>query len=185
LKNLKNKSKISAIAFVILLTFATIIIALPIASAHDPAWDVPMYAFVNVAPDPVGVNQPIFVVFWLDKVMPTAAGTGGYRWSDMTLEITTPDGSVDTLGPFMSDPVASAYTQYTPTQIGTYTVKFIFPEQVLTLYNPVTGQAGSNSPYIGDNYLATTATTTFTAQEEQIAYFPDTPLPRSYWERPI
>ena len=133
MKNLKNKSKISAIAFILLLTFAAIIVALPLATAHDPPWEIPMYAFVNVAPDPVSVNQPIFIVFWLDKVTPTAAGTGGYRWADLTLEITLPDGSIDTLGPFTGDPVASAYTEYTPTQVGSYTVKFIFPEQVLDL----------------------------------------------------
>ena len=176
----KAKMIVSTIALVLVLTFA----ALPIVSAHDPPWEVPTYAYLSVAPNPVGVDQTVFVVFWLDKIPPSAAGAGGDRWRDFTVEVTTPSGSKETLGPYTSDPTGSGYDTYTPNEVGTYTFKFNFPGQVASLTGP-TGISGSQSPYIGDTYLASSATTTLTVQEDPIPSPPTYPLPTEYWTRPI
>ena len=110
------------------------------ASAHTPPWTIPTYAYITASPSPIGVNQPVTIVFWLDKVPPSAAGFGGDRWANLTISVTKPDGSKETLGPFVSDPVSGGgYALYTPTQTGTYTFAFSFPGQVDSLYNPVTG----------------------------------------------
>ena len=58
-----NKSKLSAIAFVIILTFAAIYVALPIVSAHDPAWEVPNWAYISVTNNPIGVNQQLVILY--------------------------------------------------------------------------------------------------------------------------
>ena len=171
---------VSTIALVLVLTFA----ALPIVSAHDPPWEVPTYAYISVSPNPVGVDQTVFVVFWLDKIPPSSAGAGGDRWRDFTVEVTTPSGSKETLGPYTSDPTGSGYDTYTPNEVGTYTFKFNFPGQVASLTGP-TGISGSRSPYIGDIYLASSATTTITVQEDPIPSPPTYPLPTEYWTRPI
>jgi outer membrane protein assembly factor BamB len=180
----KNKTKISAIAFVLLLTFAATLVTLPTVSAHDPAWEVPTYAYLTVEPNPIGVDQTATIVYWLDKVPPTAAGTGGDRWQDITVEITAPDGSQETLGPFTSDPVGGGWTLYTPNQVGTYTFEVIFPGQVASLTGP-TGLEGSASDYVGDYYLPSSATVTLTVQEDPIAFLEDTPVTDDYWTRPI
>ena len=115
MKNLKIKSKLSAITFVLMLTFAATFVALPIVSAHDPPWEVPTYCYISVAsPNPIGVTQEIVIVYWINAVPPTAVGAYGDRWT-FNVEVTAPDGSEQTLGPYTSDPVGGGWALYTPT----------------------------------------------------------------------
>jgi outer membrane protein assembly factor BamB len=184
MNNTKKLAKTSTIALILTLTFAATFVALPIVSAHDPPWTVPTYAYLYVAPDPIGVGQTAFVIFWLDKIPPTASGAGGDRWRDFTVEVTTPSGSKTTLGPYTSDPIGGGWATYTPTEVGTYTFEFNFPGQVATLEGP-TGVPGSPSDYIGDNYLPSSAEATLTVQEDPIPGPPSYPPTTDYWTRPI
>jgi len=179
----REKTATTAIALFLMLAIA-VSLALPIANAHTPAWTVKTYAYVTATPNPVGVNQPVSIVFWLNWPPPTAAGITGDRWEGFRIEITAPDGDVENLGPFVSDPVGSGWTEYTPTQVGEYKVNFTFPGQVLERAG-YTGIPGSNSDYVNDTFSASSAGTTFTVQEEPIQYWTQPPLPTSYWERPI
>ena len=43
------------------------VLLIPLTAAHTPSWQIPTFAYINVAPDPVGVGQEVLVVFWLDK----------------------------------------------------------------------------------------------------------------------
>lgn len=179
----KNKTTATAIAIFLVLTIAASL-ASPIANAHTPAWTIPTYAYITASPNPVGVNQVVTLVYWLDKVTPTAAGIAGDRWRNEKIEVTKPDGSKETLGPFTGDPVGSGWYQYTPTQSGTYTFVFTFPGQTLSRTGP-TGLVGTASDYENDTYLASSATTTLTVQENPIPEPPTYPLPTEYWTRPI
>jgi outer membrane protein assembly factor BamB len=180
----KNKTTATAIDLFLVLTIALTLIALPIANAHTPAWQIPTYAYLTAAPDTIGVDQTVTLVYWLDKLPPTAAGIGGDRWRNLKIEVTKPDGSKETLGPYDSDPVGGGWVTYTPDKVGTYTLVFIFPGQALSRYGP-TGIVGSTSVYENDTYLASNATATLTVQQEQIAGPPSYPLPTEYWTRPI
>ncbi|MCW4018841.1 MAG: PQQ-binding-like beta-propeller repeat protein [Candidatus Bathyarchaeota archaeon] len=184
--NLKSKiSKPKVFAATLLFARAiSVFAALPITTAHDPAWEIPTYAYIAVAPKTIGVGETAAVVFWLNWPPPTAAGSGGDRWQNMTIEVTKPDGSKETLGPFISDPVGGAYAGYTPDQVGTYTLVFNFPGQIAVLNGP-TGIPGSSSAYINDTFLPSTATATLTVQQDALPLPESYPLPTSYWTRPI
>ena len=189
-KNLKTQRKqtVTAIALILLLAFSAFAVNVSTASAHTPAWTIPTYAYLTAAPNPIGINQPVSLIFWLDKVPPTAAGVGGDRWGNLTISITKPDGSKETLGPFVSDPVGGGYAHYTPTQTGTYTFVFNFPGQVASLYNPVTGVPGDTArsgQYLGDYYAPSSWTTTLVVKSDQVTATPDFGLPTGYWIRPI
>jgi hypothetical protein len=182
------KSKTAtAIAVFLILTIAATIVALPLANAHTPAWQVLTWCYVSVAPDVIGVNQPVLFAFWINMVPPTATGAYGDRWS-FTVNVVKPDGNNDTLGPFTSDPVGGSYTLYTPTQIGNYTVQSIFPGKTIdkqpygvSPQSPTQGDA-----YLGDNYLSSVSEpVTFIVQQEPISTYQETPLPTGYWTRPI
>jgi outer membrane protein assembly factor BamB len=177
----KNKS-FSLIALFLVLTITATLVALPVVNAHDPSWNVPTYAYVAASPDPVGVSQTVTLVFWVDKIPPTAAGLAGDRWT-FTVKVTTPEGTEESLGSFTSDPVGGSWASYAPDQVGTYTVTVSFPDQVVT-GSEVTGIYNYNIA-INDTYLASSATTTFTVQEEPIPDPPIYPLPTEYWMRPI
>jgi outer membrane protein assembly factor BamB len=179
---LSKKSKLMAFTFALLMILAALV---PVAFCHDPPLTLTTYAYVAASPNPVGVNQQVFIVMWIDKVPPTAGGIGGDRWTDYTVEITKPDGTTETLGPFYSDSTSSAYTLYTPDQIGTYNLFFNYPGQTLSLYNPTNGVPGLPSDSVGDIYLGSSATATLTVQQEQIQPVEDYPLPTGYWTRPI
>ncbi len=181
----KNRAKVSAISLLLLLFCSTIIAAIPMVAAHTPAWNVPTYAYIVASPDPVGVGGTAFVVMWLNWPPPSAAGSGGDRWTGYMVTIARPDGTTETKGPFTSEATSAAFFLYTPTQTGTYTFTFNFPGQVASLNNPDTGEAGSNSAYIGDNFLPSTASSKLTVQQEGVQKIPETPLPTSYWTRPI
>ena len=182
LKILRNKTS-SAIAMLIVLTFTLALIAFPAVNAHTPAWEIPTYAYINAAPNPAGIGQKVLVVTWINTISPTAIGLSGDQWKGFKLEVTDPSGTKTTVGTKDADPAASTYFEFTPTQVGEYTFDFSWPGQQITgLPLPI------NAPgavFVNDTYKASSATTKLIVQEEQIAYIPNTPLPGSYWMRPI
>ena len=176
MKFAKEKTS-SAIALLIVLSMALTIVALPIANAHTPIWKTPTFAFISVAPNPVGVGQYVNVIMWIDKTCPGAAFDNDIRFHDYKLTITKPDGTTETHSwPTAIDTTSSQYYRYTPSETGEYTFKFDFPEQTYTY---------SGNPYQNDTFLASSATTTLTVQEEQITTINSYPLPTEYWTRPI
>jgi hypothetical protein len=118
----------------------------------------------------------------------TRQGSYGDVWT-FTIEVTKPDNSKETLGPFTSDPVGGGWASYTPTQVGTYSIVAKFAGKTITglpippgyTINTITGAA-----YVNDTYSASSSNTVYvTVQEQQIAAWPEAPLPTQYWTRPV
>ena len=182
----------TAIAIAIFLMFAMTLtlVAVPLTYAHYPAWTIPTYAFINVAPNPVGVGQRVSVAGWIDKVPPLAEGSYGIKWHNMKVTVTRPDGTTETLSMPDSDAVGGTWTWYTPTQVGTYKFVFNFPGQVAVEENPypyTPGFVPLGADYLNDTYLPSTSKECFlTVQSEPVeSAFPSNPLPTEYWSRPI
>ncbi len=184
-RNSKSKTLATLAITILLLSTAMTLLSIPTASGHAPAWEIPTYAFVNVAPNPAGVGQQCLVVVWLDKMPDGTLVTNNIRFHNYKVIITAPDGTKQTVTwETVTDTTSSAYTTFTPTQIGTYTFDFSFPGQK---YN--TGTPGvdynANSQYVNDTYMASSASTTLIVQEEPAPSGTYTPLPTEYWTRPI
>ena len=175
------KSTAIAIALFLMLAMTISLVALPMANAHDPAWEIPTFAYINAEPNPVGVGQRVLVVLWLDKTFPDTAITNTYRFHNFELTITKPDNKTETVNfDYIVDTTSSAYYPYYPTEAGTYTFTFTFPGQDVTDYD-----YAPNSAYINDTFLPSSAQTHITVQEEPIPNPPVYPLPTEYWTRPI
>jgi len=169
------KTKTTSIILTIMLTFVIIASILPAVSAAN----IPTYAFLSVSPNPIGVNQEVTIMMWLDKIDPTASGPQGSRFEGFTVTITKPNGDQETKGPFTSDPASFAYTIYTPDQVGTYTIEFNFPGQ------QITGIGGIIPVPINNYYQPDSFTTTLTVQQDPINPSAQSPIPTDYWTRPI
>ena len=184
-----NRQKILSIVLTTVLALSlTAVFLTPNASAHTPAWTVQTYAYVTASPSQWGIGsaEPMLIVFWINNIPPTAAGTTGDRWLGMTIDITDPSNTTTHFGPFQSDPVGGAYMQYNPTVTGNYSVLFTFPTQNATLAGGTNViPAGTPSALVNDTYLGSTATTTFEVTTTPVSYFQEAPLPVSYWTRPI
>ncbi|MEM2968548.1 MAG: hypothetical protein QXJ76_04490 [Candidatus Bathyarchaeia archaeon] len=177
MNNRKNKAK-TILAIFLLLSFAVTLIALPAANAHSPPWTITTHAFLTVNPNPVGVGQRVVIVAWAGLVLPSAAVTNDIRFHDYKVTITRPDGNTETITwDVVWDTTSTAWAEYVPTQVGTYSFVFSYPDQVYTW----------SGTYQNDIFLGATSKTVYlTVQEEQL---PDPitsyPLPTEYWTRPI
>jgi hypothetical protein len=182
-----DKTKTASIALILMLTFSATILALPIVSAHEPAWTVPTWSYVNVTPNPVGVGQQAVVVFWCDKYPPTAVGAYGDRWT-FNIEVTTPSGSKQNLGPITSDPVGTGWILFTPTEVGTYSFVSTMDDHLITglPYPPGTRGLYRGPDYVNDTYTGSTSDPGYlTVQEDPITGWEESPIPTEYWTRPI
>jgi hypothetical protein len=164
-----NKAK-QAIAILLLMSFViTVVPALPISGA---ATEKKTYAFLGATPNPVGVNQEVLLHIGITEA---TAGTY-YQWKGLTVTVTRPDGTTETLGPFSTDSTGGTGYSYVPTMTGTYKFQTHFPAQTMAgaFGAPDQAYAASDSPV-----------TELVVQEEPIPYFPPFPLPEEYWNRPI
>ena len=179
---MKTKKIIAiTIATLLLLSIATSTMLIPNASAHDPAWEIPTYAYIIPGTNPIGVGQPVNIIMWLDAVISGAYPTNNVRFHNYNLTIVDPDGHVTTeIFETIQDTTSSQAYTFTPSTVGTYTLYFNFPGQTYTdyEYNPT-------SAYVNDTYMPSSASTTLTVQEEQIPTIDSYPLPTEYWTRPI
>ena len=183
-KKLKTNAKIQTIVIAALLTITigTSTILIPTANAHTPAWKIPTYAYLNVAPNPIGVGQQVSIVMIVDKVLPGESVDNDIRLKDYTITVTKPDDTKQTLGPFQPETTSSTFTTYTPDKPGTYAFVFTHPDVLYTWTNPLPGP----NPWTNDTYVGGTSNTVYlTVQEDPIPSPPSYPLPTEYWTRPI
>ncbi len=170
-----------AILFIVSMTASTILI--PSTNAHTPPWNIPTFAYINVAPNPIGVGQQASVIMWLDKTFdPSIALSNDYRFHNYNLTITKPDGTTEEHDfPIVKDTTSSQFYAYTPTAVGEYTFTFNFPGQAFNTYSHPT-----TSDLVNDTYLPSKASTTITVQQEAVpGSISSYPLPTEYWTRPI
>jgi len=186
MKNTRIKTVTILIAMFLMLSMSASMILIPNAHAQTSALNIPTYSFCSVSPNPIGVGQTARVNFWVNLPPPTAAGQYGDRWMDMKVKVTLPGGTTTSLGPFTSDDTGGSYTTYTPAQVGNYTFQMSFPGQVLAGNNLPPGQPAYMFPNIGDYFEPSSSNVfTVTVQSTPITSAPATPLPTSYWTRPI
>ncbi len=75
MKTQKNKIITISIALLLMLSMAASMILTPSTLAQvyfPPGYQVPTYAFINVAPNPIGVGQTVNVNFFLSSVIETS-----------------------------------------------------------------------------------------------------------------
>jgi outer membrane protein assembly factor BamB len=175
----KFKSKISTISLILMLTISALIVAFPAVIAQEPVYNKATHAYIGAVPNPIGINQMLLLHVGITDYLNVV--TDG--WEDLTVTVTKPDGSTETLGPFRTDATGGTGTIYIPTMTGTYTFQTHFPAQtyewtVPPLFDPelsgVIMYEASNS-----ETLEVPVTT------EQIEYYTPAPLPSEYWTRPI
>jgi outer membrane protein assembly factor BamB len=168
-----NKQNTIKTTFAILLVLAIAIpmINLPSANAANT---MKTYALCGLTPNPVGVGQETLV--WIGISHPTAYPQTG--WEGLTVTVTKPDGTTQTLGPFSTDTTGSTGTAFIPNVVGNYTFQTNFPEQMLRV-------SAQGTPVNTTMLASVSAPITLLVQEDPIAYYPGIPLPTEYWSRPI
>ncbi len=179
-----------AILIVAILTIS-IGASLAITSAHDPSWTIVSYAYLTVAPNPIGVGQQVGVYMWVDTAVPGASDIPGssndVRRENYKLTITSPNGEITTqTWASVSDPTGIQSYYFTPDQVGTYLLQFDYPQQTYVWNSTNTpGLSSTYSQYYGDVYTASSATQTITVQNEPIQSPVAPSLPTQYWTYPI
>ncbi len=184
----KSQTKLAAMTLLLILSLSAFMAVIPLAKAHTPPWTVPTWCYISTTNSIIGVNQQQVLIFWLNAPPPTSYGAYGDRWT-FTVEVTKPNGSKETLGPFTSDPVGSGWTIYTPTEVGTYTFAAKFPGKVITglpIYPGLTKDTISGAASVNDTYSASESDSMqVVVQKDAIEAWSETPLPTQYWTRPL
>jgi hypothetical protein len=181
----KNKTAIT-IALVLMLSFTAFTVCLKSVNAQPTGYN-DTFTYLSVRPNPVGVNQPLLINFWITPPMPQP----GIVAKGYTVEITHPDGHVETLGSFNSIQAdTSGWTEWTPKTTGTYKIKAIYPGQTLPVGTPyqTTSVGSAFDRYLTEEYIygpSESPVTEVTVQSEQIPGYQPTPLPTEYWNRPV
>ena len=144
-----------------------------------PGYEVPTYAFINVAPNPIGVGQTVNVNFFLASPIETSEGA-----ANMTVEITDPDGHSNTYGPYTSDATGGTFFNFVPDKAGEWEFQFFYGGQWTTGRN-----SESSRPGFGDLYELPSESEVYTlVVEEEPIYelaYPITPLPTQWWQTPV
>ncbi len=172
------------LTLILALSIAIPILALPQTVIAADSISIETYSLLSVGPNPVGVDQKLVVVMWLDKPppVPTVQTTTerAIPYTNFSLQVTRPDGHIENLGPFTSDSTGSTATSYIPDQLGEYTFQFFYGGEWLT------GARLAGAPQTTDYYRPSVShLVKITVQEEPIYSTPGAPLPTEYWTRPI
>jgi outer membrane protein assembly factor BamB len=157
-------------ALILMLTMTLSLVALPTEAQVTRV----TYAYIGATPNPVGVGQETLLHVGITH--PTAWPQAG--WVGLTITVTRPDGTNETLGPFNTDPTGGTGTIYIPTSIGNYSLQTHFPEQTITT-------AAYGTPANATMLASNSPVLTLVVQEDPITEHPGYPLPTEFWSRPV
>ena len=105
-------------------------------------------------------------------------------WEGITVTVTKPDNTTQTLGPVRTDSTGVTFIRYTPDQVGTYKLQSHFPQQNAT---SSWSDAESGRTINADDIMlaADSEVLELVVQEEPLTAYPGHVLPSEYWSRPI
>jgi outer membrane protein assembly factor BamB len=160
----------------------------PLPTGVVPDTTIDTLAYMSFTPNPVGVGQQILVNVW------TTPGITRYFYRQgYTVTIQKPDGTTETIGPFISymgD--CTAWFEYVVDQAGTWKFKFAHAGTYIPkgTYYAQPGTFPQPNPNIttGTNVYWGPSETDWqelTVQQDQVLSWPSVPLPTDYWTRPI
>ena len=146
----------------LILSFAVTLFTLPTTRAATRT----SYPFIDAVPNPVGIGQETLLNFGvLNFLIDETEG-----WKDLTITITKPDNTTDTLGPYDTDSTGATGRSFTPDMTGTYYLQVNFPQQ----------------DYRNETYSASTSEKlALVVTQEPVPFYPGQALPSEYWARPI
>lgn len=164
--------------------------AMPVFS-QGPGTSLKTWLLLSVAPNPVGINQTVYINAFMSKPTMTATGVWGDRYENITVRIITPSGRTINLGPYTADPTGGIWASFIPTELGEYRVKAYYPGQTLTgdssVYPGSTTRFGTNLQYRGTYMLPSESEeVVLVVQAEPIKpQYQTPPLPSYFWSRPV
>ena len=178
---MKNTKRKIAITLFLVLSITGTMFAFPIINAQTIT-TYGSHIYVSLSPHTIGLGQYTNIVIWTAEMPPdigeqsgaVASPTGRAGWTGITVTVTKPDNTTETLTMSYTDAIGSTYHLYTPTELGTYYFQANFPEQ---WKNTTTSKLYYSS--------AISAMSKLTVQTELIQEYTETPLPNDYWTRPI
>ncbi len=163
----------NAKAILLICIFAVSLIALPTAYSQV-AGTKKTYAFIGANPNPAAVNNQVAIHFGISHEV--GGPTSG--WEGLTVTVTKPDGTVETLGPYRTDSTGGSARIYTPTMVGTYYLQTHFPQQLMP-------SASAGTPANTTMLASDSEKLALVVQKEPLTYWPGLSLPTEYWTRPI
>ncbi|WGM88650.1 MAG: PQQ-binding-like beta-propeller repeat protein [Candidatus Bathyarchaeum tardum] len=173
MKKLDLHPKIATLTLVLLLAISAVIVTLPIANAQQTKATV---AYLGAMPNPVGVSQQVLLHIGITESLASAE----MGWEDMTVEVTRPDGTTETLGPYKTDSTGGTGAVFVPSMAGTYEMYTVFPQQTV-----ITG-GGFFGPEIEVTYTGShSEVLELVVQNEAIEFYPGHTILDEYWSRPI
>ncbi|MGD6851212.1 MAG: PQQ-binding-like beta-propeller repeat protein [Candidatus Bathyarchaeia archaeon] len=176
---MKISNKIATfLAAILLISIAASAISMTQSQVTFPeGTEIPTYAYINVAPNPIGVGQTVNVNYFLATVLEDSTGP-----INMTVIITDPDGNVETRSNLVGDTTGGSFFNFVPDQAGNWTFQHKYGGQI-------TAGGGMFGPgYSGLHQMPSESKVfTLVVQEEPIVQtaWPLTPLPTTYWETPV
>ena len=155
-------------------TFAT----LPLQTVS--AAEMKNVAVIDAIPDPVGVGEDVLIRAGILRPL----GSVLLGWEGVTVTLTKPDNTTQTLGPIRTDSTGVSFIRYVPDQVGTYKLQSHFPQQNTT---SSWSDAESGRTIAKDTIMlaADSEVLELVVQEEPLTAYPGHALPTEYWSRPI
>jgi outer membrane protein assembly factor BamB len=176
---IEKNPKMLTIVLMLTLTISVFSAVIPLTGAQDIAYTKTTHAYIGATPNPVGVNQEVLLHVGITDYLYVV--TDG--WEGLTVTVTKPDGTSDTLGPYRTDSTGGTGAVYVPTTVGTYTFQTHFPEQTYTWTTP---------PLFDPEFVGTvlyeqsdSEVLEVVVNEEQREWYIPSPTPSNYWTRPI
>ena len=165
-------------ALILIGSMAISILAAPVDAQSYTGWKA-SYAYIGATPNPVAVGEEVLIHVGITEALQITED----KWKGLTVTITKPDDTTQTLGPFNTDSTGGTGTVFVPDQEGTYKLQSHFPEQ---WYNYSTfdfflGYQDVKCLYKADD----SPVLELVVGAEASQYWPGNPLPSEYWSRPI
>ncbi len=172
----RNKALATLITTILILSMALSLIAVPNASAAPTKKTYPV---IGATPNPVGVGQETLILLGITDATVSAL----YGWEGLTVTVTKPDGTSQTMGPYKTDSTGLTGAVFIPDTVGNYTLQVHFPEQVVPVASG--GFFGITIPAGTIMQAGDSIKITLIVQEERTQQYPTIPLPTEYWTRPV
>jgi hypothetical protein len=157
-------------------------LAISTFAALQPASGVSLrnYAVIDAIPNPVGVGEDVLIRTGILRPL----GSVLLGWEGVTVTVTKPDNTTQTLGPFRTDSTGVTFTRFVPDRVGTYKFQTHFPQQNATSsWNDAESGGRINA---GDVMLAADSEVLeLVVNSEPSQFYPGHALPTEYWSRPI